>query len=325
MKRSTFITWDQLKVGLLILAALAVMVLAVFQLGRAANLFSDRYELVTFLPNANGLRVGGQVTVAGQIAGAVKKIEFLPVDGDSTRNLIVTVGVDEKLRDQIRGDSKARLRTMGLLGDKIFDISPGTPRYAVLQPGDTLPLGESLDLENVIQRASGAVDDMVGLTHDLRDITGGIVRGEGTVGQLLTNRTLYDELTATLGRTNQMLTRLQNRNGTIGRLIEDPRLYDNAVRAIASVDTLVRAFNNPDGTLGRLVSDTALYAHLVGIAQGGDSLVKMLSSGEGTASKLLSDPQLYDQLLKSVTDLNKILDEVRRNPERYLRGVIKVF
>jgi phospholipid/cholesterol/gamma-HCH transport system substrate-binding protein len=325
MKRSTFITWDQLKVGLLILVALGVMTLAVFKLGQAANLFSERYELVAFLQNANGLREGGQVTVAGQIAGAIEKIEFLPVDADTTRNLRVTVKVDERLRPQVRGDSRARLRTMGLLGDKIFDISPGTPRYAALEPGDTVPMGESLDLEQVIQRASGAVDDMVGLTRDLREITGGIVRGEGTVGQLLTNRKLYDELTLTLGRTNQMISSLQNRNGTIGRLIEDPALYNNAVSAIASVNQLVQAAQKENGTLGRLLTDTTLYTSIVGIAQSGDSLVSMIANGQGTAGKLITDQQLYDQLLKSVTDLNAILEDVRKNPSRYLRGVVKVF
>ena len=325
MKRSTFITWDQLKVGLLILAALGVMTLAVVKLGQAANLFSERYELVAFLQNANGLREGGQVTIAGQIAGAVKKIEFMPVDADSTRNLRVIVTVDERLRQQVRGDSRARLRTMGLLGDKIFDITPGTPRHAALEPNDTLAMGESLDLEQVIQRASGAVDDMVGLTRDLREITGGIVRGEGTVGQLLTNRTLYDELTGTLGRTNEMISRLQNRNGTIGRLIEDPRLYNDMVGAIASVNQLVTAASRENGTLNKLLTDTTLYASIVGIAQSGDSLVSMLSSGQGTAGKMLTDQSLYDQLLKSVTDLNAILEDVRRNPARYTRGVIKVF
>lgn len=325
MKRSTFITWDQLKVGLIILGALGIMTLAVVKLGQAANLFSDRYELVSFLQNANGLREGGQVTIAGQIAGAVKSIEFLPPDGDTTRNLRVVITVDERLRPQVRGDSRARLRTMGLLGDKIFDISPGTPRYAILEPGDTVAMGESLDLEQVIQRASGAVDDMVGLTRDLREITGGLVRGEGTVGQLLTNRSLYDELSVTLGRTNEMITRLQNRNGTIGRLIEDPALYDNMVSAIASVNQLVAAASRENGTLSKLLTDTTLYASIVGIAQSGDSLVSMLSSGQGTAGKMLTDQTLYDQLLKSVTDLNAILEDVRRNPSRYMRGVVKVF
>ena len=58
MKRATFITWEQLKVGGLILVALGVLTVAIFQLGQAANLFESRYQLVTFLPNVLGLTIG---------------------------------------------------------------------------------------------------------------------------------------------------------------------------------------------------------------------------------------------------------------------------
>jgi len=83
MKRSAFITWDQLKVGGVIIAAMLVLGVAIYKLGQAANLFAKRYELVTYLPTANGLRTGGTVFVAGQFAGTIKAIEFLPIDNDT--------------------------------------------------------------------------------------------------------------------------------------------------------------------------------------------------------------------------------------------------
>src|SRR5678810_945536 len=107
MKRSAFITWDQLKVGGMIVAALGVMAVAIYKLGQSANLFSKRYELIAYLQNANGLRAGGTVLVAGQFAGTIKAIDFLPVDNDTTRNLRLRLGIDASLRDQIRADSKA--------------------------------------------------------------------------------------------------------------------------------------------------------------------------------------------------------------------------
>src|ERR1700712_2920462 len=106
MKRSSFITWDQLKVGLMILAALGILGVAIYKLGQAANLFSKRYELVTYLPNGAGLRNGGTVFVAGQFAGTIKSIEFLPVDNDTTRNLRVRMAVDQALQEQVRRNSK---------------------------------------------------------------------------------------------------------------------------------------------------------------------------------------------------------------------------
>jgi phospholipid/cholesterol/gamma-HCH transport system substrate-binding protein len=325
MRRSPTITWDQLRVGLVIAIAVAVLGIAVLKLGQAANLFSKRYELIAYLPDANGLKAGGSVMVAGQMAGTVETIEFLPVDEDTTRNLRLTLAVDADVRDQIRRDSKGKLRTLGLLGDKVFDISPGTPKYPILQPGDTVTVAVSLDYEAVIAQASSAVTDMVALTRDMRAITGGIVRGQGTIGQLVTNKALYDNLNGTLGRANAMLGRLQNPNGSIGRLLDDPTLYNRLVGVISSTDSLVVSINSSKGTAGLLLRDTTLYRNMVGITRGADSLMRTLTNGDGTASKLLTDQTLYDQLNKLVTDLSAILADVRKDPSRYTKGMIKVF
>jgi phospholipid/cholesterol/gamma-HCH transport system substrate-binding protein len=319
MKRSTFITWDQLKVGSIILLALIVVFVAIMKLDAAVNLFTKRYQLVALLSNASGLRQGGSVTVAGQLAGTVKSIEFLPVDEDTLRNLLVIFEIDEELKEQVRENSQAKLKTLGLLGDKVLDINPGTPQFAVLEENDTITVAPTLDYEQVIAQAAGAVDDMVGLTSDLREITGGIVRGEGTLGQLVTNRSLYTQLESTLMETNRMLTRLQAPNGTFARILDDPALYNNLNGMIASVDTLVAAVSSNKGTVGQLLSDTTLYRNLVGITQSSDSLLKLLTKGEGAAAKMLRDPVLYENLLKMTTDLNALIEDFRKNPRKYIK------
>jgi phospholipid/cholesterol/gamma-HCH transport system substrate-binding protein len=325
MKRPSFITWEQLKVGLLIAAALAVLGVAIYRLGQAANLFSRRYELVAYLPNAAGLQAGGVVYVAGQYAGTIKSIDFLPVDNDTTRNLRVRMAIDHTLQDQVRSDSKAKVRTLGLLGDKVIDISIGTPRYSALRDGDTIAVAASLDYEAVLAQAAGAVSDMVDLTHDLRQITSSVVEGKGTIGQLLTNRALYDQFVGTMGRANAMLARVENPHGTFARLLDDPTLYNRFVSVVSSADSLVIALNDKNGTIGKLLRDDTLYTHIVGMAIAGDSLMKTLSNGQGFAGRLLNDPALYDRINKLTTDLGAILEDVRKDPRRYTRGVICVF
>ena len=324
MKRSSFVTWEQLKVGVVILAALGVLAIAIYKLGQAANLFHRRYELIAYLPNANGLVAGGTVLVAGQFAGTIKSIDFLPVDNDTTRNLRLRMEVDASLRDQVRSDSKAKVRTLGLLGDKVIDISIGTPRYGVLRDGDTIAVAPSLDYEAVLAQAAGAVNDMVDLTHDLRALTNGILNGKGTVGQLMTNRALYDQFVGTMSRANTMLTKLQNPNGTFARLLDDPTLYNRFIGVVTSADSLVVSLNDKNGTIGKLLRDDSLYTHFVSMAQAGDSIMKALSNGQGPVARLLNDPTLYDRLNKLTTDLGTILEDVRKDPHRYFRGMICV-
>jgi phospholipid/cholesterol/gamma-HCH transport system substrate-binding protein len=324
MKRSAFITWDQVRVAAIILVALAVLGFAGYKLGQAANLFTSRYELVAYLDNANGLRPGGSVTLAGQLVGSVKEIEFLPVDFDTTRNLRIVARIDRTVREQIRRDSEARLRTMGLLGDKVLDISPGTPGFTVLEQGDTLRVATALDYEAVLAKAAGAVDDVVLLTRDLRTVTAGLARGQGTMGQLLTNRAMYDQMTGAIARANALFASLQNPNGTLGRMLNDPTLYNRLTGAVASLDSTLTAINSSQGSMGRLLRDTTLYANLVGIAQGADSLMTMLMNDQGTLGRLMGDQTLYDQLNKVASDLSAVLADVRRDPRRYTKGMVCV-
>jgi len=325
MKRSTFITWDQLKVGGLILAAIAILTIAVVKLGEAADLFTKRYTLVTFLSNSNGLQKGGTVTLAGQLAGNVKRIDFLPPSGDTTRNLRVTLEVEVRLRSLIREDSRIKLKSLGLLGDKVLDISPGTPRFGILPPGDTIQSLPSLDYEAMLMQANGALTDVVQLTHDLRSITGGIAHGDGTMGQLINSRTLYDQLNGTLTHLNGVLSRLDRPNGTFGRMVDDPALYNHLVDVTAQLDTVLAQLHSPHSSVGRLLTDDTLYTHMVAVTSQADSLLRALSTGNGTAGRIINDPALYDKLNKSLTDLSAILEDVRKNPRKYTKGMVKVF
>ncbi|HWZ58288.1 MAG TPA: MlaD family protein [Gemmatimonadaceae bacterium] len=325
MKRPTMVSWAELKVGVVILIAIAIMIITMFKLGEAANLFTHRYDLIAYVKDGKGLTKGGSVTVDGQVVGDIKSIEFLPVSNDTTRSLKITLEVDRRLQAQIRGDSRAAIQTLGLLGDKVLNISSGSAKYNALQPGDVVPLASALDYDEVIAQAGTAVTEFVGLTRDLRAITGDIVRGDGTMGQLVTNRSLYDQLTATLKQTNDLMARLQNPSGTVGKLIDDPALYENLVTAVASLDSLTVRLNSDRSSMGKLLRDDSLYSHIVGLTVGADSLVHNLAGGKGFAGKMLRDDQLYDQLLKAVTDLNVILDNIRQDPKRYTRGMVKVF
>jgi phospholipid/cholesterol/gamma-HCH transport system substrate-binding protein len=325
MKRATFITWEQLRVGVVILIGLTILTLAVYRLGQAANLFTARYPLVAFLKSGSGIRVGGSVALAGQMVGTIREIEFLPPDADTTRNLRVLIEIDERMQEQIRANSTAQVRTLGLLGDKIIDITPGSPRYQVLAANDTIAVRPSLDYEEVIAQAAEAVDDLVQLTATLNVLSTSVIEGEGTLGQLVTNPRLYNELSQTLAQADAFLTRLTNSQGAFGRMLDDPMLYDQLTSTLAQLDTTLVRMTSQEGSLGRMMADDSLYVSLVGITAGADSLVGLMTTGNGFAAKLLTDQQLYDQLNKLVTDLSAVVAEMRIEPRRFFRGLIDVF
>ena len=324
MKRSSFITWDQLKVGVLMAVAILIIGVAILKLGQAGNLFGKRYRLVSYIGNASGLRVGGPVTVAGQLAGSIKAIKFLPPDADTTKNLELVVEINYSIRDQVRQDSRAKIATLGLLGDKVYDVSVGTPKYRPLHEGDTLLVVPAMDYEAVVRQASSAITEVVALTRDVKKVTTGITQGQGTLGQLVTNRQLYDQLNSTLLRTSALMARLENPRGTIGRLLDDPTLYYSLTRMTAAADTVLTQINSGSGSMGKLLHDDTLYVHLVSVVARADSLAGTMSNGKGTMQKLFTDQQLYDQLVKTVTELNNVLIDVRRDPRRYTKQAFQI-
>jgi phospholipid/cholesterol/gamma-HCH transport system substrate-binding protein len=251
------------------------------------------------------------------------------VDTDTLRNLKIVVEVDRKVQQQIRRDSEGTLKTLGLLGDKVFDITPGTPQYAALNPGDTIRLGVAADYEAVLAQASGALDQVVTLTGSLQKVADGVTSGQGTLGQMVTNRQLYDNLNATLANSNALMVRLQNPRGTLGQLLNDPSVYNSLNRMLSSADTVVTQLgagvNSPNGTLGKLMRDDQLYNRLLSAVTGVDSLVGTMQRGNGTMSKLFTEDEMYTQLLQAVTNLNTVLVDVRRDPRRYTKGFISVF
>ena len=83
-------------------------------------------------------------------------------------------------------------------------------------------------------------------------------------------------------------------------------------------DTLTRAVVDGDGTLGQLVRSDSLYLALTGSVVRADSLLAGLLSGEGSAGRMFTDEELYEELLRTLVELNGMLEDVRRDPSRFV-------
>lgn len=322
--------WRQVRVVGLVAIGTLLLIYSVYRVGEVFDVFASRYELTTLAPSALGLRPGAPVTLAGQRIGQVKSIDFIPVErkvGDD--NLRIVVAVAEEVQDQIRADSRAFLRTQGLLGDKFVDIAPGSSGARILQPGDTLLTGESLDIDQFITLAAGALDQATGIVADLRDLTGGLSRGEGTMGALLRDDQLYGNLTAATGEMRNVLAQINRADGTFGRLIRDPALYEQIHGAIARVDSLGAMILYGDGSMARLLRSDSAYMSILGTLTTADSAVTdmagfidRLTNGDGTVQRLMSDPALYDQLLRAIVDVQTLINDIRSDPSKYKPNIM---
>lgn len=326
MNGESMISWSQVRVGAAVAVALGVLAVAIFFIGETGAVFGDRYNLTAYMPSANGLIEGASVRVAGQDVGKVERIEFVPVDRrlDPSQVLEITLAIDRNVADQIRLDSEARIRTQGLLGDKIIDITPGSPNVPTLEPGDTVPSAAAIDYDELFGSASQLVDDLAGMLRNLRTIADSLVAGQGTVGRLLTDTSLYVDLLVTSRSMNSFLSAVTEGEGALVQLAQDDELYADLRSVIAGLDTLTTTLVTGEGTLSRLLTDDGLYRNLASTSMRADSLLAALESGEGALGQMLTDQELYESLLKLLVDVQAVVTELRENPRKYVPP-IRVF
>lgn len=323
MRRSTPITWEEVRVGALILGALTVLATGIFFIGQVGHVFGQRYRLVTLMSSGAGLAPGAAVQLAGQNVGQVERIEWISPEERREQDAAVAIwlSVNREVRQQIREDSRASLRTQGLLGDRVVDIRPGSPEVDVLEDGDTIRSTEPLNYQEILEEASGAVTGLAELTRRLEDIARRALAGEGSLGRLVTDETLYRRLVDLSGSLARVTDRAAGGEGTLGRLLEDDRLYERMVSVTASLDTLTADVAAGRGTLGQLAASDSLYREARSAVARTDSLLGRLEAGEGTAGKVLTRDELYEELLKALTDVNALLDDLRERPRRYIPPV----
>lgn len=308
--------------GVFLIVALAILAYAVYRVGDLFDVFADRYIVVTLVTRADGLLEGAPVTLAGQRVGQVEAIEFLPVDS-RRENLGIQMSINEDVREHVRADSYAQVRTQGLLGDKYIDIAPGSPSAPIVEPWDTIRGVDPVDTEELLASADATLDEIQAVAADLRMITGMLLSGQGTLGQLLVNDALYTRMAAAAGELESLLAAIHQSDGTLARIVRDPALYDELVGAVARVDSLAALALGGQGTLARLLRDDEAYERLLDMIAHADTAIAAfggalgaLTTGDGSLQRLLTDPALYDQLLKAVIDLQILIMDIRADPSR---------
>lgn len=324
--------WRFARVGVVLAVGLALAAYLTYRIGDIFDLWTRRYELVAYFPNVTGVAGDAPVSLAGYRVGQVASIELVPPHervGDG--HVRVRFWVAEEAREQIRADSRVRLRLQGLMGDRYLDIQPGSPEAPVLAPGATVPSVPAVDIEeDILEPLAATLLEANGLVADLRRVTGHVLRGEGTLGRLLVDESLYLRFDESARELSDLLAQVNRADGTIHRLLHDPGLYERLEAAVGELEAFARSLNEGQGTLGLLLTDDELYRRAVAVGAGAEALISRLSeladrlaAGDGTLRRLLEDPALYDMLLKTVVDLQDLIAEIREDPKR-IRPEIRI-
>jgi phospholipid/cholesterol/gamma-HCH transport system substrate-binding protein len=305
----------QLRIGAFILVSLGVFFAIVYLLGARARYFESKYELVTEFTEVGGLIEGATVRLAGVQIGRVTSVILSPQPGGKVR---VTMTVARRFRQRIRQNSEARIATQGLLGDKIVDITAGSPDAPPLQPGATLASQDPQEMSRVFAEGAGALkavnelvstlraaadrldkggafDDIGAAVKSARRITDEVEKGKGWLHVLV-----YEEpealrrLSAVLDSTRQLIARAESGDNAVSVLLSKDSAK-SARALLAALDALGRAAEKPgpsDGLLPALLFDPEyrpVARDLQVLAKNFREVSEKLARGEGLLGGMLQD------------------------------------
>ena len=190
------------RLGLFVLTGAAIFSAAAFLVGRQAMHFGTNYRVKSEFQTVAGLNEGAEVRVGGMHKGAVRFIQ-LPNRPDG--RIVVAMDLSNDTQEIVRQDSVAAIQSEGLLGDKYVEISFGSVDAAKLRGGETIESNPPLDVADLFNKANQILDtsqealsSIQGASENVNMITAKINSGQGTVGKLVNDKTLYQEATAGL-------------------------------------------------------------------------------------------------------------------------------
>jgi phospholipid/cholesterol/gamma-HCH transport system substrate-binding protein len=295
---------NEARIGLAVVTAAVILFVGIVVL-RGIDLRAKQYSLRVFYPNVNGLTTGDVVTVAGL---AIGRVESMSLTGRR-------IGVDLSIQTNVRlpRDSRATLKSETIMGGKFIAISPGADTL-MLANGDSLSGDYEADLSELTATLSPISTNVLGilenvnstfdeptrlhlqaivadLAHSSARLDGVISSGGDHADQALADFALFSRDLARFARTLDTLGMNQRGN----------------------IDTGITSFRRTSSNLERVSRKLETIAGDLG------DVLARVRNGEGTLGKLVHEERLYNDLDSLSCNLNRLVSDIRENPQRYIR------
>ncbi|MDA6071585.1 MlaD family protein [Flavobacterium sp. AC] len=300
MKKKSGYIW---KLGLFVIAALTIFLVAVYFIGKSQNLFGDTFQLKAKFKNVSGLKNGNNVLLSGINIGTIKDISFI---SDST--VVVDMIIREEVHQYIKTDAWASIGSDGLMGDKVLTISPKNSFAQMVKDGDMIASNEAVGMEDLIAGLKKSVDNAQIITKQLSEFSYKINNGKGALSKVLTDENFANSIDVTMKNLKEssnefavFTKKINDKDGTLSKLMTDP-YYANSIKKTLS-------------GFEKSVSDLNVFT-------------SKLNTGKGILPKLISDEKLSNSLDSTLTNLqtgskNLIEIELAAKQNFLLRGYFK--
>jgi phospholipid/cholesterol/gamma-HCH transport system substrate-binding protein len=304
------------KLGIFVVLAIFAAIFIIEMVG-ATDIFQRGYRVNAQFETVQELKVGDSVKMAGVEIGRVEKIALA---GDK-------VAVTMKLHPNavVKTDSQAVIKFAGLMGQNFVAISFGTPGAPKVDPDTQLQTVEQPDLSAIMAKLDSAAG---GIANVAKSFSGESIDNLlGPMTDLIKQNSA--RITSTLSNMASISGQIANGQGTVGKVIYDQTLYTSALNtvtnlqdAVTQAKQLVNGISSGQGTLGKLATDDALYNSTTASMTNLNQILFKINHGDGTVGKLVNDQEFYKNAKLSLQKLDKAADSLEDTGPLSVVGII---
>ncbi len=283
---------QKISLGFFVIIGLLIFILAVYFIGDKQKMFGKTNHLEAIFNNVNGLQLGNNVRYSGISVGTVRGITMI---NDTV--IRVDMNIDKSIFPYIKKDAIAIIGSDGLVGNMIINIIPGKGDAQAVKPGDVIQTQNRVRTDDLLNTLSVTNKNASNLTANLLTITNKIIKGKGTLGSLLNDTLISNDLKETMH-----YLKLTSKG---------------ASETVTKLDKLIASLDNKDNVVG-IIKDTAtankIKNMIVNLDQSSAEINKVVTNlnatiltikdGKGTINYLSNDPELVQKIDSTMTNLN---------------------
>jgi hypothetical protein len=311
--------WRQLSIGIIALAAIVGVALAILTFGRVGTLRGKKFRLYVATDAARGVIRGSEVWLEGQKVGLVKSVAFRPATAPPKERLILALDILEKDQPRVRLNTRVQVRPgANILGDRVVYLWDGTVKTRPVVDGDTLRAFEQNDMEELSSEAALAAREFPGIIENVKLMALQLKGAEGTLGALGLDGGSSD-MRRIHARATHLFSHLADSTGSFG-LARDASsdFTERARRAMAQIDSIRTLFSSDQHSLGRFRRDSTVLLEITRTRTELADLRRLAASPNGTFGRLRSDSAIVRAIQRDLVAIDSLKADMKKHPLRYI-------
>jgi phospholipid/cholesterol/gamma-HCH transport system substrate-binding protein len=302
-------TNQKIKLGIFVIIGSLFFIIAIYFIGNKKDMFNETIQISAVFKNVNGLQHGNNVRFSGINVGTVKKIVIV---NDSL--IKVDMLIEEDIASHIKKDAMASIGSDGLVGNMIVNIIPGKKSNEMVKDGDVILSENKTSTDEILKTINSTSENAKLITDNLVKITNQINSKKGTIGMLINDTVMSDDLKQTIYNLKVTTQSTSKSMANLNKIINDLNNKDNVVGALK------------DTVTGRKIK--MIIVNLEKSSEQINKTITNLKDGKGALNYLSNDPKLVKQIDSTMINLNQASSKLNENLEAlkhnfFFRGYFK--